>query len=47
MKYEFHVGDYVETIAGWVGWITTVRENGWILVTGANGSSCSYFMPNE
>lgn len=47
MKYEFHVGDYVETIVGWVGWITIVREDGWILVTGTDGSSCSYFMPNE
>lgn len=47
MKYEFHVGDYVETIGGWVGWITTVRKDGWILVIGTNGSSCSYLMPNE
>lgn len=47
MKYEFHVGDYVETVGGWVGWITTVRKDGWILVIGTNGSSCSYLMPNE
>lgn len=47
MKYEFHVGDYVETVVGWVGWITTVREDGWIMATGTDGSSCSYLMPDE
>lgn len=27
MKYEFHVGDYVETKNGSVGYITTVKES--------------------
>lgn len=27
MKYEFHVGDYVETVGGFVGWVSYVDRN--------------------
>jgi hypothetical protein len=27
MNYEFHVGDYVETAGGFVGWVSYVDEN--------------------
>lgn len=26
MKYEFHVGDYVETKDGWIGYVTTIDQ---------------------
>ena len=26
MKYEFHVGDYVETKDEWVGYVTTIDQ---------------------
>ena len=26
MKYEFHIGDYVETKDGWVGYVTTIDQ---------------------
>ena len=32
MKYEFHVGDYVETVDGFVGWVCQVKD-GYIEVT--------------
>ena len=47
MKYEFHVGDYVETIGGFVGWIYRMRDDGYIWVTNKNVASCSYRMPEE
>ena len=28
MNYEFHVGDYVETWDGWIGYIQSVNESG-------------------
>lgn len=28
MNYEFHVGDYVETWNGWIGYIQSVDESG-------------------
>ena len=28
MNYEFHVGDYVETWSGWIGYIQSVNEGG-------------------
>ena len=28
MNYEFHVGDYVETWDGWIGYIQSVNEGG-------------------
>ena len=27
MKYEFHVGDYVETVGGLIGWVSHVDRN--------------------
>lgn len=27
MKYEFHVGDYVETVDGFIGWVSYVDRN--------------------
>lgn len=27
MKYEFHVGDYVETVGGTIGWVSHVDRN--------------------
>lgn len=27
MKYEFHVGDYVETVGGSIGWVSHVDRN--------------------
>lgn len=46
MKYEFHVGDYVETIGGFVGWIYQVKDD-YIWVANKNITSCSYRMPEE
>ena len=48
MKYEFHVGDYVETIGGFVGWICQVGDDGYIWVANKDIASCSYYrMPEE
>lgn len=47
MKYEFHVGDYVETIGGFVGWIATVQDNGYIIIIDKHNNSCGYHMPQE
>lgn len=27
MKYEFHAGDYVETVDGFIGWVSYVDRN--------------------
>ena len=27
MKYEFHVGDYVETVGGFIGWVSYIGRN--------------------
>ena len=47
MNYEFHVGDYVETIGGFVGWISDVKNNNYIVVVDKNNNVCSYHMPQE
>ncbi len=47
MDYEFHVGDYVETIGGFVGWISVVRDNGYIIIIDKYNNSCGYHMPQE
>ena len=47
MKYEFHVGDYVETIGGFVGWICRTRDDGYIWVANKNVASCVYRMPED
>lgn len=46
MKYEFHVGDYVEMIGGFVGWVRQTRE-GYIWVANKEVSSCSYRIPED
>ena len=47
MKYNFHVGDYVETINGFVGQIYRIRDDGYIWVTNKDIASCSYHIPEE
>ena len=47
MKYEFHVGDYVETIGGFVGWVDRVRDDGYIWAANKDIASCSYRMPEQ
>lgn len=47
MKYEFHVGDYVETIGGLVGWIYRTRDDGYIWVVSKDAASYRYRMPEE
>lgn len=27
MKYEFHVGDYAETVGGFIGWVSYIDRN--------------------
>lgn len=47
MKYEFHVGDYVETVGGFVGWISAIRDNEYIIIVDKNNNTCGYYMPQE
>ena len=47
MDYEFHVGDYVETIGGFVGWISNIKDNNYIVITDENNNSCGYRLPQE
>lgn len=47
MKYEFHVGDYVETIGGFIGWISAIRDNEYIIIVDKNNNTCGYYMPQE
>ena len=47
MKYEFHVGDYVETVGGFVGWISAIRDNDYIIIIDKNNNTCGYHMPQE
>ena len=46
-KYEFHVGDYVETIGGFVGWIYRTRDDGHIWVANKDVSSFCYRIPED
>lgn len=46
MKYEFHVGDYIETTGGFVGWVCQV-ENDCIYVANKDVASCGYRIPEE
>ena len=46
MKYEFHVGDYVEMIGGFVGWVRQTRE-GFIWVANKDVDSCSFRIPED
>ena len=47
MNYEFHVGDYVKTIGGFVGWISNIKDNNYIVITDENNNSCGYHLPRE
>ena len=47
MNYEFHVGDYVKTIGGFVGWISNIKGNNYIVITDENNNSCGYHLPPE
>ena len=47
MNYEFHVGDYVETVGGFVGWISNIKDNNYIVITDENNNSCGYHLPQE
>ena len=47
MNYEFHVGDYVKTIGGFVGWISNIKDNNYIVITDENNNSCGYHFPQE
>lgn len=47
MNYEFHVGDYVETVGGFVGWISDIKDNNYIVIVDKNDNSCGYYLPQE
>ena len=47
MNYEIHVGDYVKTIGGFVGWISNIKDNNYIVITDENNNSCGYRLPQE
>ena len=47
MNYEFHVGDYVETIGGFVGWISNIKGNNYIVITDENNNICGYYLPQD
>lgn len=47
MNYEFHVGDYVETVGGFVGWISDIQDNNYIVITNDNNVRCGYYLPQE
>ena len=47
MSYEIHVGDYVKTIGGFVGWISNIKDNNYIVITDENNNSCGYHLPQE
>lgn len=47
MNYEFHVGDYVKTISGFVGWISNIKANNYIVITDENNNICGYYLPQD
>lgn len=48
MNYEFHVGDYVETTNGFIGWIGYISDDGThIGAIDKNGNIQTYCMPEE
>lgn len=47
MNYEFHVGDYVETIGGFIGWISDIKDNNYIVIVDENNDRCGYYLPQE
>lgn len=42
MKYEFHVGDYVETKGGATGYISDVKELWWRCTNGVDGYNAGF-----
>ena len=46
MKYEFHVGDYVETVGGFVGWVSHV-DNNYITIANNGTVSGPWLLPDE
>ena len=47
MNYEFHVGDYVKTIGGFVGWISNIKGNNYIVITDENNNICGYYLTQD
>ena len=47
MNYEIHVGDYVKTIGGFVGWISNIKGNNYIVITDENNNICGYYLPQD
>ena len=47
MNYEFHVGDYVKTIGGFVGWISNIKDDNYIVITDENNNICGYYLPPD
>ena len=47
MNYEFHVGDYVKTIGGFVSWISNIKGNNYIVITDENNNICGYYLPQD
>ena len=47
MNYEFHVGDYVKTISGFVGWISNIKATNYIVIVDENNNSCGYYLPQD
>lgn len=45
MKYEFHVGDYVETVGNAVGWICQVDDGKHIWIVNKNIAPYCYCIP--
>ena len=47
MKYEFHVGDYVETIGGLIGWISHIDQDYITIIDRENVISGPWHLPEE
>ena len=47
MKYKIYVGDYVETVGGFVGWVCQTREDGHIWVANKDVASFCYRIPED
>lgn len=47
MNYEFHVGDYVEVVGGYIGWISNIGDDDCIYVTDKDDVTCTYHIPEE
>ena len=47
MKYEFHVGDYVETVGGSIGWVSYVDRNYITIKSNAGIMSGPWSIPDE